>query len=57
MTQIEHVYAICCRPEVDGDVISSYNVKTSEGYDVLNLEVTSFSSFREIKKSFRDGSG
>ena len=30
MTKTEHVlhiYVICCRPEVDGDVISSLNVK------------------------------
>ena len=29
MTQNEHVYAICCRPDVDdNDVISYENVKT-----------------------------
>ena len=27
MTKTEHVYAICCRLEVDDDVISSLNVK------------------------------
>ena len=48
MTQNEHVYAICHRPEVAGDVISGENVKTIEGYDVLNFDVTSFSSFRDI---------
>ena len=58
MTQIEHVYAICCRREVAGDVISGENVKTIEGYTVLNFEVASFCSFRRIKiKSFSDGSG
>ena len=39
MTQNEHVYAICCQSEVVGDVISGENVKTIEGYAVLNLEV------------------
>ena len=32
MTQNEHVYAICCRPDVDdNDVISYENVKTLWG--------------------------
>ena len=58
MTQSEPVYAICCRLEVAGDVISSENVKAIEGYAVLNFEVASFSSFRDIPpKSFRDGEG
>ena len=58
MTQNEHVYAICCRPEVTGDVISSENVKTIEGYAVFNFEVASYSSFQNIpKKSFHDGGG
>ena len=48
MTQNEHVYAICCRLEVDCDVISGDNVKTIEGYTVLNFEVTSISSFWDI---------
>ena len=42
MTPNEHVYAICCRPEVAGDSISSENVKTIEGYAVLNFEVAAF---------------
>ena len=46
MTQNEHVYAIYCRPEVDGDVISGGNVKTIEGYVGLNFEAASVSSFR-----------
>ena len=50
MTQNEHICAICCRTEVDGDVISGENVKTVEGYTVLNFEVASISSFRDIKK-------
>ena len=51
MTHNEYVYAICCRPEVDGDVISSENAKTIEGYAVLNLEIASFSSFPDIPKN------
>ena len=46
MTQNEHVYAICCRLEVAGDVISGENVKTNEGYTVLNFEIDSVRSFR-----------
>ena len=57
MTQDEDVYAICCRPEVAGDVISDENVNTTKCYAVLNLEVANFSSLRDIKKSFRDGGG
>ena len=30
MIQTEHVYAICCRPEVAGEVISGENEKTIE---------------------------
>ena len=48
MTQNEHVYVMCCRPEAAGDVISSENVKTIEGCAVLNFEVGSFRSFRDI---------
>ena len=33
----EHVYAIGCRQEVGGDVISRQNIKTIEGYVVINL--------------------
>ena len=47
MAQIEHVYAICCRPEVAGDVISGENVKTVDGYAVLNFEAASVSSLGE----------
>ena len=50
MTKSEHVYAICCRPEVAGDVISGENVKTSRGYAVLNFEDVIFNNFRDIKK-------
>ena len=46
MTKNEHVYAICCRMEVAGDVISSENVRTIDGYAVLNFEAASLCSFR-----------
>ena len=44
MIRNEHVYAICCRPEVAGDVISGESVKTVEGYAMLNFEVANFNS-------------
>ena len=47
MRQNEDVYVICCRPEVAGDVISRGDVKTIEGYTVLNFEIASIKSFRE----------
>ena len=50
MTQNEHVYVLCCRPEETGEAVSSENVRTVEGYVVLNFEVASFSSFRDIQK-------
>ena len=43
----EHVYAICCRPGVPGDVISRGNVETIEGYPWMNFGSATFSSFRE----------
>ena len=46
MTQSERIYAICCRPEVAGDVIFAESVKTIESYAVLNFEAASFSSYR-----------
>ena len=52
MTQNEHAYAIWCRPEVAGVVISGENVKTVDGYAVSNFEVAPFSGFRDIKKHF-----
>ena len=48
MTKNEHAYAICCRTEAAHDTISSENVKTIEGYTVLNFEVANFSSFQDI---------
>ena len=41
LTQNEHVYANFCPPEVAGDFISGGNVKTVEGYVVLNFEAAS----------------
>ena len=35
------------RPEVAGDILSGGNVKSIEGYAVLNFEAGSFSGFRE----------
>ena len=57
MTQNEDVYAICCRPEVAGDVISGENVRTIEGYAVLNFEVASFSSFMEAETDINNSIG
>ena len=51
MTQTEHVDAICCRPEVVDDVISSRNVKTLERYVAVNFKVASSNSFEIIKKN------
>ena len=48
MTQNEHVHAICCRLEVDVDVIFCRNVRTVEVYEALNVEVASSSNFREF---------
>ena len=50
MTQNEHVYAICCRPKVVGDIISGENVRTLDCYPLLNFEVARFNSFRDIQK-------
>jgi len=47
MTKNLHVCVICCRPEVAGDVISGGNVRTVEGYAVLNFEAASIIRFRE----------
>ena len=50
MTQHDHVYMICCRPEVADDVISGGNVKTIEGYAVLNLKLLSLVVSEILKK-------
>ena len=49
MTQNKHVCTICCRPEVAGDVISSGNVKTIEGYAAFKFEAACISNFLDIK--------
>ena len=41
---------ICCRLEVDCDVISGRNVKTITDYVAVNFEAASSNSFRDIKK-------
>ena len=46
-TQNEHVYTICCRSEVAGDVISGENIRTIKCYAVLNFEAASINSFQE----------
>ena len=63
MTKNEHVYAIFCRPKVACDTISTENVKTIEGYVVLNFEaaialaVSVQIKISLPKKSFHDGGG
>ena len=57
MTKNLHRCTIFCRPEVAYDAISGRDVKTIEGYLLVNLEVASSNSFRDIQKSFRDGDG
>ena len=51
MTQTEHVYAICCRLEVEYNVVSDQNIKTIQGYTVVHFENVSFSSFRDFSQS------
>ena len=51
ITQNEQVFAICCRPEVDDDVVSGVNVSTVTGFVVVNFEVASSSGLRYIKNS------
>ena len=49
MTQTEHFYAICCRLEIDNNVMSGRNVKTVEAYIVVNIGIaTSSISFRHF---------
>ena len=54
----KRAYAIFCRPEVAGDVISSANAKTMKGYAAVSFKAASISSFRKkIKTShFRNAS-
>ena len=37
LIQNEHVYAVCCRPDVAGDVISGENIQTIECYALSML--------------------
>ena len=48
----EQVYSIWCRPEVDGDVISSQCEESIEGYVVVNFEVACSSNFRDFSKIY-----
>ena len=50
MTQNEHVYAICYRPEVAGDAISRRTVEIIEGLWSAKFQVASSSSFRYFPK-------
>ena len=43
--------------EVVYDVISGRNVNTIDGNLSVNFQVASSNSFRDIKKTFRDGGG
>ena len=47
MTQKEHIYSICCRPKVAGDIISGQHGE-HEGYVVVNFEPSSFGSSQDI---------
>ena len=47
MTQNEHVYAICHRPEAAGDDISGFNVKTTDGYGLSHFDAAIAGGFRE----------
>ena len=49
LAQNEHVYAIFCRPEVAGEVISGENVKTVEGYAVLHFAAARIIRLRETQ--------
>ena len=57
MTTNLHVCTICLRPEVVYDVISGRNLKTLYGHLLVNLELASSNSFRDIKNPFRDDVG
>ena len=48
MTQNEHVCAIFCLTDVDGDVISSENVTTTEGCALLNFQAATIRRSRPI---------
>ena len=55
MAEIGPVYAICCSPEVAGDVISDRNVNTIECYAVVNFEASgSAGIFKQIPTAAAD---
>ena len=51
MTKNEHVFVICCLPGVTGDIISGRNVKTVEGYVLVNFGVASSSNFQDTQQN------
>ena len=51
MTKNVHVCTICCRLEVAYGVISGRNVKSIDGYLVVDLDVASSNRFRYILKN------
>ena len=53
MTQNEHVYTICCEPEVADDIISGDNAETFWDHPVVNLWIAFFSGFFETRSSPR----
>ena len=53
MIQNWHICVVFGGPEVAGDVITSQNVNTIEGYIVVNFEIASSSSYWENKKKIK----
>ena len=53
MTQNAHVRTICCRPEAVYDVISGRNVKTVEGYLVVNFMTATEAAAADIGDSIK----
>ena len=47
LTQNGNIFAICCRPEEDGDVICGRNGKTVKGYCAVNFDVASSRNVRD----------
>ena len=52
VAQNEHFYATCCQPEVDGDVMSGWKVKTIEGFVLVNFEAASSGTLWDINKNY-----
>ena len=60
VTPNKHIYALCCRPEVAGVLISGENVQTIECFAVLHVEMLKLLALAvsEIfEEKFRDGGG